>query len=206
MTNPIYEVKSKAKRQVESGNAEGAVRTLETFLEGEPDNSDVRMLLARVLIYDLKRMDEGIAQLNVILDLEPDDTDAMKAAVTVLMRDKKNNKRTISLFERLMSVDEDAEVFNLYAKFLRVQKTDFKTSAEYYEKAISLDPKNPDYHQNYAVLLLNDLRDYVKAKSELEILMGLDPDNTSAKKNYDLLLKKKFDKDGNPKKKGLFRR
>ena len=77
---------------------------------------------------------------------------------------------------------------------------------EYYEKAIALDPKKPEYHQNYSVLLLNDLRDYEKAKRELEILLKLDPENEKARKNYDLLMKKKFDSNGNVKKKSFLRR
>ena len=71
-----------------------------------------------------------------------------------------------------------------------------------------MEPNRYEFHQNYSVLLLNDLRDYVKAKEELEILLELKPNDLMAKKNYDLLMKKKFDKNGNPIKKrgfGLFR-
>ncbi|MGN0137390.1 MAG: hypothetical protein ACI381_02115, partial [Candidatus Methanomethylophilaceae archaeon] len=78
----------------------------------------------------------------------------------------------------------------------------------YYEKAIAMEPNRYEFHQNYSVLLLNDLRDYVKAKEELEILLELKPNDLMAKKNYDLLMKKKFDKNGNLIKKrgfGLFR-
>ena len=206
MKNEEYEAISKAKRQAESGNPEGATETLKDLLEKEPHNTKARMQLARTLIYDLDKVDEGILQLENVLNFEPENTDAMKAMVTVLARHKKNNKRTIEIYEKLLTISPDAELFNAYAIFLRIQKTDFKRSAEYYEKAIALKPREPVYRRNYAVLLLNDLKDYEKAKNELETLMRLDPGDISAKRNYDLLMEKKFDSEGKLKKKSFFKR
>lgn len=206
MTDPEYEAVSKAKRQAESGNAQGAVDTLESFLSTDPHNTKVRMQLAKTLIYDMDDIKTGLMQMDIILDLDPENVEAMKAMVTVLAKHKKNNKETSGLYERLLKASPDADLYNAYAIFLRIQMTDFKKSAEYYEKAIALNPKKREYHQNYAVLLLNDLKDYEKAKTELEILMKLDPGNESAKKNYDLLMKKKFDSEGNLKKRSFLRR
>ena len=79
-----------------------------------------------------------------------------------------------------------------------------RTAAELYEKAIAIDPKNADYHLNYAILLVNDKKDYVKGREELEKVVELDPYNVRAKDALDRLIKKKF-KDGKPKK-GLFSR
>jgi tetratricopeptide (TPR) repeat protein len=206
MKDPEYEATSKAKRQTESGNPQGAVETLESFLQTEPRKTKARLQLARTLIYDLKDIEGGIFQLEVILDLEPENTDAMKAMVTVLAKHKKNNKRTCTYYEKLLKTSSDAELFNSYAIFLRIQMTNFKASAEYYEKAISLNPKEPMYRRNYAVLLLNDLKDYERARGELETLLKLDPGGISAKKNYDLLMEKKFDSQGKLKKRTMFRR
>jgi len=83
---------------------------------------------------------------------------------------------------------------------------DFPKAAEYYEKAVVADPGAYEYHQDYAVLLLHDLKDYVKAKRELEEVLRLKPNSLSARKNYDLLMKTKFDEDGNLKKKGFLSR
>lgn len=206
MKDAEYEAVSKAKRQAESGNPQGAVNTLESYLETDPHNTKARMQLAKTLVYDMKDIETGLLQMDIILDLEPDNTEAMKAMVTVLAKHKKNNKRTVEIYDRLLRISPDADLYNAYAIFLRIQRTDFKTSAEYYEKAIALSPKKPEYHQNYAVLLLNDLKDYEKARDELETLMRLDPGNASAKKNYDLLMKKKFNPDGSLKKRSLLRR
>jgi len=200
MSNPEFESISKAKRQAESGNPKGAVDTLETYLSKDPHNTKVRLFLAKTLIYDVKDLKAGIFQLNIILDMEPDNTDALKASVTVLIKDKKNNKEVSEKYEKLIELDPSAELYNTYAIFLRLQKTDFKASAGYYEKAIEMNPSKYEYHQNYAVLLLNDLKDYQKAKEELETVLRLNPGNQSAKKNYDLLMKKKFDSNGNLKK------
>jgi tetratricopeptide (TPR) repeat protein len=196
MKDPAYEAMSKAKRQAESGNAKGAVDTLETYLATDPHNTKARLQLARTAAYDLKDKQYCLMQLDIIIDLEPDNTDALKAAVTVLMKDKKNNVKTNGYYEKLLELCPDAQLYNAYAVFLRMQKLDFKKSAEFYEKAIKAAPGKPEYHQNYAVLLLNDIKDYEKAKTELETVLELDPGNQPAKKNYDLLLKKKFDKNG----------
>jgi tetratricopeptide (TPR) repeat protein len=206
MKDPEFEVTSKAKRQAESGNPQGAVETLESFLKTEPQKTKARLQLARTLIYDMKNVEGGIIQLEVILDQDPENSDAMKALVTVLAMHKKNNKKTCMYYDKLLKTCSDAELFNSYAIFLRIQMTDFKVSAQYYEKAISLDPREPAYHRNYAVLLLKDLKDFEKARSELETLMRLDPGDVSAKKNYDLLMEKKFDSQGNLKKKRRFPR
>jgi len=206
MKDPEYEAVSKAKRQAESGNPNGAVNTLESFLETDPHNTKVRMQLARTLVYDMKDVETGLLQMDIVLDLEPDNIDAMKAAVTILAKNKKNNKRTVEIYEKLLIVSPDADLYNAYAIFLRIQMIDFKKSALYYEKAISSEPRRPEYHQNYSVLLLNDLKDYKKAKDELEILLRLEPKNESAKKNYELLMKKKFDSKGNLKKRPFIHR
>lgn len=203
MSDPTYQVISKAKRQKESNNVDGAIKTLEDFLYDEPYNVKVRLLLSNIAIYDLEDLDYGMLQLDTILDLEPENTDALKASVTFMMKYKKYNKKTDENYQKLLSLCPDAELYNTYAVFLKMQLTDFERAAEYYEKAIKLDPNKYEYHQNYAVLLLNDLRDYIKAKEELETVLKLNPGNFTVSKNYDLLLKRKFDKDGNLKKKKM---
>lgn len=199
----VYDVCSKAKRQYESGNVQGAVDTLEDYLKTDPHNCKVRLQLAQHIIYGLKNMEYGMMQLDVVLELEPDNIDALKAKVTVLSENKKNNKETNELFLRLLELEPTAEMYNSYARFLRNQMVDFPKAAEYYEKAIALAPNRYEYHQNYSALLLMDLKDYVKAKEELEILMELKPNDFKIKDNYDRLMKEKFDKDGNVKKSRL---
>ena len=95
-------------------------------------------------------------------------------------------------------------MINSYAVFCKMQLLDFDRAAELYENAITIDPKNPDYHLNYAILLVNDKKDFQKGKEELEKVVELDPYNVRAKDALDRLIKKKF-KDGRPKK-GLFSR
>ncbi len=74
---------------------------------------------------------------------------------------------------------------NQYARFLRHQITDFKRAQEYYRRAIAMDPGNYNYHLNYFVLLLNNLRDYVTAKRELKILLFMRPNDPVIRRNYD---------------------
>lgn len=199
-SDPGYDAICKAKNQAESGNPEGAVNTLENYLKTDPHNVKVRLLLANVIFYNLDDVEYGKLQLDAILDLEPDNVDAMKAYVTVMQKYKKYNDETEAMFERLLEIAPSAELYSMYASFLRKQIVDFEKSAEYYKKAIELSPNKYEYHQNYAVLLLNDLRDYQTAKTELEILMDMKPGDINIRKNYDKLMNKKFDKNGNLKK------
>ena len=192
-----------AVEQAESGNAQGAVDTLEAYLRTDPHNTKPRLLLADIIIHKLDDMKYGMMQLDVILDLEPDNVDALKAAVTVLSKHKKYNKETDEKFQRILELEPSAEMYNQYARFLRHQITDFNRAREYYEKAIAMDPKNYDYHLNYTVLLLNDVKDYAKAKSELEYLMSVKLGDMNLRKNYDKLMREKFDRDGNLKRKGI---
>lgn len=200
MTDKAYEAITKARNQVAGGNPRGAVDTLEAYLSTDPHNTGPRLVLANIAAKDVGDREYGLFQLNIILDLEPDNADAMKAKATMLAGDKKDAREAEELLRRLLELSPTADVFNEYARFLRYQKADFKGSREYYEKAVAADPSNPDYHRNFAVLLLNDVKDYPKAKSELEILMKLVPEDANVRKNYDRLMREKFDADGNPKK------
>ena len=213
MSDPVFETVSKAKRQEESGNPKAAAETLEKFLSENPMSIPPRMELARLYIYRLGDREFGITQLDVILDMDPDNIDALKAATTVMMSDKKYRFRVDEDYTRLVGLvaarkdpKEFAQVCAAYAVFLRRQMVDFPKSGEYYEKAIAAVPDAYEYHQDYAVLLLNDLKDYPKAKTELEEVLRLKPNSISARKNYDLLMKTKYDKDGNLKKPTFFSR
>ena len=213
MSDPVFETVSKAKRQEENGNPKAAAETLEKFLSENPLSIPPRMELARLYIYRLGDREFGITQLDVILDMDPDNIDALKAATTVMMSDKKYRFRVDEDYTRLVGLvaarkdpKEFAQVCAAYAVFLRRQMVDFPKSGEYYEKAIAAVPDAYEYHQDYAVLLLNDLKDYPKAKTELEEVLRLKPNSISARKNYDLLMKTKYDKDGNLKKPTFFSR
>ena len=213
MSDPVFETVSKAKRQEESGNPKAAAETPEKFLSENPLSIPPRMELARLYIYRLGDREFGITQLDVILDMDPDNIDALKAATTVMMSDKKYRFRVDEDYARLVGLvaarkdpKEFAQVCAAYAVFLRRQMVDFPKSGEYYEKAIAAVPDAYEYHQDYAVLLLNDLKDYPKAKTELEEVLRLKPNSISAMKNYDLLMKTKYDKDGNLKKPSFFSR
>lgn len=199
MSDPAYEAMCKAKRQNESGNPQGAVKTLKDYLSTDPHNVAPRILLADIIIHGLKDESYGLMQLDIVLDLEPENIDAMKALVSVTSMNKKNNKESDELFNKIIALEPSGDIYSEYARFLRYQMTDFKRAAEYYEKAIATNPGKFEYHQNYSVLLLNDLKDWPKAKQELEILLEMRPGDLMIRKNYDKLMSEKFDRNGNPK-------
>jgi len=81
---------------------------------------------------------------------------------------------------------------------------DFDGAIEYYEKALAIDPGRSEIHYNYAIILVKEKKDYLKAKEHLEEAIRLDPGNHNAQKGLDILMKKRF-RNGEPKK-GLLRR
>jgi len=205
MSNPEYEAISKAKNQRESGNAEGAVSTLENYLKTDPHDTGPRMLLAEIAIFDLKRKEYGLLQLNIILDLEPENYDARKALVTVLKNKKTDTKEADLHYRYLVEhCPEDAELMNSYAVFCKMQLADFDKASEYYQKAILLKPSNPDYRLNYAILLVKDQKRYTEGKRQIEKVVELDPSNVRAAAALKKLEKNKFN-DGHEKK-GFFAR
>lgn len=213
MSDPAYEAVCKARRQDDGGNPEGAAETLKAYLSTDPSCESARLELARLFIYRLEMRDVGIEQLQVLLEEHPDNIDALKAATTVMMTNKRFRKQVDEDYRHLIELiaprkdpAEYAKVCAAYAVFLRQQMVDFEGAAKYFELALQASPKSYEYHQDYAVLLLHDLKDYMKAKEELEIVLELRPNSISARKNYDLLMKTKFDSEGNLKKKGLLSR
>ncbi len=211
--DPVFEIVSKAARQEDSGNPEAAANTLENFLKANPMCIQPRLEYARLCIYKLDKRDIGMTQLDVILDMDPDNIEALKASTTVRMTNKKYRMQVDADYAHLVELvaahnnpTEYAQVCAAYAVFLRKQMVDFPKAEKYYLLAIHARPDAYEYHQDYAVLLLNDLKNYPKAKEELETVLKLRPNSISARKNLDLLMKTKYDKDGNLKKPGFFSR
>ena len=196
------EAMKKARNQASSNNSDGAIKTLEAYLEGDPHNIEVRMLLANIAFNALMH-NYAIMQLGIILDLDPDNEDARRALLTIYKNDKKTVKQAHDQFRYLLERHpEDPDLLNSYAIFCRLQLLDNSKSEEYYLKAIELDPNRAEFHLNYAILLVNDLKKYTLAREHLEKALELDPDNTKAREALNKLLKKKFPND--VEKKGFF--
>lgn len=202
MTDAEFESLTKAKNQADSGNVEGACKTLEAYLATDPHNTNVRLELAKICATH-KRNDYALLQLDIILDLEPDNVEARKALITMLKVKRKFNEETHEHYEYLAKIcPDDAELFNSYAIFCKMQLADFNKAAENYEKAIAINPNNATYRLNYAILLVNDLKRYEDGRAQMEKAVELEPNNQRAKDALQRLIDKKFS-DGKPKK-GLF--
>ncbi len=200
MRESAFEIMERAKRQNSGGNSEGAAKTLENYLATDPGNHKARILLSNIYIYNLEEFDFGIFQLDAVLERDPDNIECMKAKATALSTYKKYNEETNELYRRIVETDPSADVCSAYGRFLRMQMLDFRKSAQYFLKAIELEPNNIDHRLNYTAVLLNDLKEYARAKIELEIMLKMDPENYTVRKNLTKLLKQHFDKDGNLKK------
>ena len=170
-SDPAYDAVTRARNQENGGNPQGAAVTLENYLATDPHNVYARIELARIYAYALNDKEKSAFQLQIILDLDPDNMDALKASVTLRSNDKWRRHETDEEYARLVSLveargdsAETAAVCAAYAVFLRKQMGSYEKAAEYYERAVAAAPDRYEYHQDYAVLLLNELRDYVKAR------------------------------------------
>ncbi|MBR6911241.1 MAG: hypothetical protein IKN41_05220, partial [Candidatus Methanomethylophilaceae archaeon] len=134
-SDPAFDACSKAKRQYDSGNIEGAVNTLEDYLKTDPHNCKVRLQLAQHILYGLKDEKYGLMQLDAVMDIDPDYVDGLKAQISYLAENKKYNKETNEKFQRLLELEPTSDIYNTYARFLRNQMIDFPKAQEYYEKA-----------------------------------------------------------------------
>lgn len=186
------EAMEKARNQSASNNSSGAINTLEAYLETDPYNIEARMLLAQIA-YKANMDNYSIMQLQIVLDLDPDYIDARKALVTIYKNNKKTIKQAYNEFQFLLEkFPDDPDLMNSYAVFCRLQLLKNDESEKYYLKAIELKPNDSKYHMNYAILLINDLKQYDKGRAELEESLRLDPSNDRARDALDKLMRKKY--------------
>ncbi len=201
MAEPGYDARRKAENQRQSGNYDGAIKTLEDYLVTDPHNNKLRMLLANILIQDKKDIDFGLLQLDAILDIDPDYDDARKALITVLKQKKKYNDETNTHFQILLKkYPNDVDLLHSYGIFCREQLLDFTTAKEYFEKCVELKPEVEMYRLSYASLLINDLRMYADGKIQVEKALEINTNNEKTYKVWERLQKKKYSENKGPRK------
>lgn len=196
MADEAFKARQRAENQRSSGNIAGAITTLEDYLINDPHNNRVRMDLARIYIYDAKKVDFGLAQLDAILDIDPDYDDARKALVTILKRNKRYNDETEMHFKILLEkYPDDPDLLHSYGIFCREQLLDFTQARQVFERCISLRPNDESYRLSYASLLANDFREYSTAREQLTKALDINPSNMKTQKALQRLQKRKYRRD-----------
>lgn len=196
MADEAFKARQKAENQRSSGNIDGAIKTLEDYLINDPHNNRVRMDLAKLYIYDAKKVDFGLMQLDAILDLDPDFDDARKALVTILKRNKRYNDETDMHFKILLEkYPKDADLIHSYGIFCREQLLNFTMAKEMFAKCVAMKPNDESYRLSYASLLVNDLREYNEARNQLSKALKINPSNTKTQKALERLQKRKYRND-----------
>ena len=196
MADEAFKARQKAENQRSSGNIDGAIKTLEDYLINDPHNNRVRMDLAKLYIYDAKKVDFGLMQLDAILDLDPDFDDARKALVTILKRNKRYNDETEMHFRILLErYPDDPDLLHSYGIFCREQLLDFTQARQVFERCISLRPNDESYRLSYASLLANDFREYSTAREQLTKALDINPSNMKTQKALQRLQKRKYRRD-----------
>ena len=201
MTDEGFDARRKAENQRASGNIDGAVETLITYLERCPEDNRTRLLLANMLIVNKNQKDAGLAHLDMILALDPEFDDARRALVTVIKENKKYNAETTEHFEYLLEkYPDDIDLLHVYGIFCREQLLDFTRAEKCFSKCVELQPDMERYRLSYASLLINDFRFYDSGREQLLAAQRLNPGNPKTEAALKRLSKKKYKGDKGPRK------
>ena len=134
--------------------------------------------------------------LEAYLATDPHNTKPRLVLAEIAIRDLQDTSYGLMQLDVILDLDPDnTDAMKAKVSVLARDKRNNKETDGLFRRLA--DPSNYVYHQNYAVLLLNDLKDYRKAKEELELLMEIKPADPKIRSNYDKLMRTKFDKDGN---------
>ena len=196
MADEGFKARQKAENQRSSGNIDGALRTLEDYLITDPHNNRVRMDLARIYIYDAKKVDFGLLQLDAILDIDPDYDDARKALVTILKKNKRYNDETEMHFKILLEkYPDDPDLLHSWGIFCREQLLDFTQAKQVFARCVELRPRDESYRLSYASCLANDFREYSGTRVQLQAALDINPSNMKTQAALKRLEKRKYRKD-----------
>lgn len=163
-----------------SGQSEQAIKLSEEYLKTN-DNSDVRILLARMLTWD-HRYDAAKEQLTYVLSKHPGNRDAVEGLADIEMI---NNN-----YNQALTVVDNGLKFNPNNEGLLEKKetihAEMLKSKHHTNQAISLVLNYLQQHDSpsmrlYLVSLYKSNNQNMEARKQLEILLGKTPDNTQAR-------------------------
>jgi tetratricopeptide (TPR) repeat protein len=181
----IIRILNKAKLQasldkiIKSGAKQDAITTLLTILQKNPLDTQNRMALVKIYMEE-KKFPEAISHLNIMLTRGQRHQD-----FTTL----EANKLLGECYFEVKNLDEAFKVFNLLRKnnpndpypYIQLGKIEkerdsIEKAAQYYNKALTLDPDNIDILKNLGVLLFVSNK-YPEALNTLQNTLDKNPDD-----------------------------
>lgn len=181
----ILRILNKAKLQasldkiIKSGAKQDAITTLLTILQKNPLDTQNRMALVKIYM-DEKKFPEAISHLNIML------TKGQRHQDFTLLE---ANKLLGECYFEVKNLDEAFKVFNLLRKnnpndpypYIQLGKIEkerdsIEKAAQYYNKALTLDPDNIDILKNLGVLLFDSTK-YPEALNTLQNALDKNQDD-----------------------------
>jgi tetratricopeptide (TPR) repeat protein len=169
-----YPLRAGAKEQLK--DLDGALTDYSIYLEKFPDNPDVVMSRA-VLRYNLGFYNQAKEDFVRMLNLSSEETNAIFFRQNMSVSDKNAMMTTTGQ-------QHNAVVFN-YLGLIESKLKDPKVAIEYYNKAIALDPREPDFLVNRG--LAKEVLSDSTAITDYELALRLNPDHVLAKHNFEAL-------------------
>ncbi|HIQ37043.1 MAG TPA: tetratricopeptide repeat protein [Desulfocapsa sulfexigens] len=122
---------------IRMGKQDGAAKWLRTLIEKFPNDTQDRLLLARLNIRNGK-IDEAIKLYTELIDLTPED-ETMLLRLGFLYSEQKRYMEAEQTFYRALSINHDSLFAHLYLARLAVQTRDMDKAATWYEKALAIN-------------------------------------------------------------------
>jgi tetratricopeptide (TPR) repeat protein len=122
---------------IRMGKQEGAAKWLRTLIEKFPNDSQDRLLLARL---DIRggRIDEAIKLYKELIDLNPDD-ETMLLRLGFLYSEQDRYMEAEQTFHRALSINKDSLFAHLYLARLAIQTRNMDKASIWYEKALVIN-------------------------------------------------------------------
>jgi tetratricopeptide (TPR) repeat protein len=192
--NPLYLKNLADLLYSECKETDRALNLYEKILSLNPEDVQTLMVTGHLCV-SLKRFDEALAHYNQILDLEPWNVEAQQFIERLVKRDgireteenpesiyqqcqglvdRGHIEKAISCLESLSSEHPDFALAHNDLGVLYYQQGDMKRCQLSYERAVSIEPANPNFQKNLADFYLVEKGNVEQA---LEIYMSVLNDN-----------------------------
>lgn len=118
------------------------INSLREALKVSPDNIPLLKMFAGLCVENWALM-EGKEAYEQIVSINPQDKDALVGLVQILYQMGNTSEASVRIDSLISSYPNDCEIL-LYSAKIRISEREFKLAADYYKKALVLNPKIND--------------------------------------------------------------
>jgi Tfp pilus assembly protein PilF len=166
-----------ARRMLETGNAESALRSVRDVLANDAVNTDALALLARCH-GALRQWDEAAEALAALAAVDPDDLRAPALRLVFADRGGAIGKKSLAAAEELLRHDPENALAWHYKAVAHENGGRYEDAETCHRRAVELDPEDADYLASFADFLSKTGRK-AEAGTLLAAAAEIAPDSTS---------------------------